>query len=116
MTTVWEDVAAALSGLSEPIAAGQYLAASEAELPNTFLVYSLVTATARQHADDGETLRTRRVQINLYSRSGLAGLPDTDTPMLAAGFRRGPERELPYNRDTRHYGLVREYIYLNEEA
>lgn len=116
MTTVWEDVASALSGLSEPVAAGQYLAASEAELPDTFVVYSLVSSSPALHGDDAERLRNRRVQISLYSRDGLAGLPDTDTPMLAAGFQRGPERELPYNRDTRHYGLVREYIYLNEEA
>ncbi len=113
--TIWERVVAALVGISQPKADNVYQVPSGQELPDTFLVYSLVSSLPEQHADDGETLRTWRVQISIYSRSGLAGLPDLDTPMRSAGFRRGPQRELPYNQLTRHFGLALEYVFLSEE-
>jgi hypothetical protein len=113
VTTIWERTEDALAGISQPKAANFYQAATGAELPDTFLVYFLVSSLPEQHADDDEVMRSWRMQISIYSRSGLAGLPDTDTPMLAAGFTRGPQRELPYNQMTRHFGLALEYIYLD---
>lgn len=83
-----------------------------ADLPDVYIVFFEVTGVPQQHADNAETQRTFRVQVSIYSRSGLASLPDVDTAMLAAGFRRGPERQLPYDADTRHHGLAKDYFYL----
>jgi hypothetical protein len=35
-----------------------------------------------------------------------------DTAMLAAGFEKGRERQLPQDPATGHYGLAKEYNYL----
>jgi hypothetical protein len=70
-------------------------------------------AVKTQHADDAETHRRYRVQVSIYSRSGMVSLPDTDTAMTAAGFTKGPERQLPYDRGTRHFGLAKDYYYLD---
>jgi len=56
------------------------------------------------------------MQVSVYDRNGLTNLPDTDGVMVAAGFSRGPKRELPYNPATRHFGLALEYVYLEEAA
>jgi hypothetical protein len=56
-------------------------------------------------------MRCWRVQISYYNRSGLAGMPDIDGAMTSAGFERGGVRELPYNQQTRHFGLALEFIY-----
>jgi hypothetical protein len=34
--------------------------------------------------------------------------------MVDVGFTRGPMREMPYNADTRHYGLVMEFVYYTD--
>jgi hypothetical protein len=113
MTTIWERTATAITTITQPKAANFYQAATGADLPDIFLVYFLVDSLPEQHADDGEKLRSWRMQLTWYSRAGLAGLPDIDTLMLAAGFTRGPQRELPYNQLTRHFGLALEYVYLD---
>lgn len=113
MTTIFERTADALDTLSPaiPYALGQYLTASNADLPDTFIVYTEVDAVPQQHADNAETHRTYRIQISIYSRSGLAALPDVDSALTAAGFNRGPERQLPYDKETRHFGLAKDYFY-----
>jgi len=82
------------------------------ELPETYIVYSLISGVGEIHADNLETARTYRVQVSIMSRSGLASLPDVDTPMLAAGFTKGPERPIPKDSTTSHYGLAKDYFYL----
>lgn len=113
--TIWERVKTALTGLGLPMAANNYLAESGDALPDVFLVYFLVSSPPEQSADDAETLRSYRMQVSAYSRSGLAGLPNIDGAMVAAGFGRGPQHELPFNQLTGHYGLALEYVYLEEE-
>lgn len=117
--TIWERVKTALAGLNTPMAANTFLTDSGEELPDVFFVYSLISDPAEQHADNVETLRFYRVQVTLYSRSGLAEVtPDqaaVTAAMLADGFLRGPARELPYNVDTRHFGLAMDFHYLEEE-
>ncbi len=112
--TIWERVAAALAaiGLTIPVAANVLIVASEVERPDTYIVYLLVSSPPEQHADNAETIRSYRVQVSIYSRAGLVGLPDVTAAMVAAGFMRGPQRELPYNPGTRHYGLALEFIYV----
>ena len=112
-TTIWERVKTALDTLATvPAAAGVYISATPEALPDLYIVYFLVVSVPELHADNAEQLRTETVQVTVFSRSGLAGLPDVDTAMTAAGFTRGPIRELPYNQLTRHYGLAYEYHYL----
>ena len=113
--SIWSITKTALTGLGVPISAGVHLEDSGDELPDLFLVYFLVSSPPEQSADDSETLRSYRMQVSVYSRSGLNSLPDIDTVMVAAGFSRGPQHELPFNQLTRHFGLALEYIYLEEE-
>jgi hypothetical protein len=111
MTTIFEAVATALDSVTGvPYGMDTYM--STEELPDQYMVYNLIDGVAGQHADDAETLRAYRVQINIYDRAGLADLPDVDAAMLAAGFTKGPERPLPYNAGTGHYGLAKDYFYL----
>ena len=114
-TTIWARISTALAGLSQPKAAGVYIAATAAELPAEYLVYFLISAPPQQHADDTEKSRLQHVQISYFNRAGLAGMPAIAGAMTAAGFTRGPMRELPYNDQTRHFGLALEFWFLDEE-
>jgi len=114
--TIWELVEDALDGLSTPMAANVYLSASTETLPDVYMVYILVSSPPEQHADNVETLRSYRMQVNIYSRAGLVDLPDVDTAMTAAGFSRGPMRELPYNAITHHFGLALEYVFIENST
>ena len=114
-TTIWERVNAALSGLAKPMAAGYYAVATNAELPDEYLVYLEVSAFQQQAADDEETSRLHHVQISYFNRAGLAGMPAIAAALVAAGFTRGPERDLPYEPDTRHFSHALEFYYLEEE-
>jgi hypothetical protein len=111
MTTVFERVKNALNNLSPAVPFGQdvYLMA-DGNPPDTFLVYKLVSGGPAQHADGTETERVYRVQISIYSRNDLAAMPNVDGAMVAAGFSRGPERQLPFTDDTRHFGLAKDFF------
>lgn len=111
--TIWEITEDALDGLGLPLAASLFI--SDGELPDEFLVYSLVAATPAQHGDDVETSRLHRMQVSYYNRAGLAGMPDIDGAMTAAGFTKSQRAAIPLDQATRHFGLALEYIYLEEE-
>lgn len=115
MIDIWTEVKDALTGLSLPMAANVFLVATGAELPDTFLVYQLISDPPAQNADDGETLRSYRVQVTYYGRAGLSGMPDIEGAMIAAGFTRMAGRELPYNTETRHFGFASDFNLLVEE-
>ena len=83
-----------------------------ATLPDTYLVYTLISSPPEQHADNAETERSYRVQVSIFSKSGLASLPDVDTAMLAAGFRKSSFREIPRDKDSAHFGLAKDYTIL----
>lgn len=114
MTTIFEHVETALSALSPaiPHALSVYKTANGADLPDTFIAYTVVAGDAAQHADDAETLRSYRVQVSIHARAGLVSLPNVDAAMLAQGFNKGPERQLPYDQETRHFGLAKDYYRL----
>ena len=114
MTTVFEQASTALATLSPaiPYAPAQYVMANGADLPDTFIVFLLVSGSPEQHADNAETQRSYRVQVSIYSRSGLGTLPNVDAAMLAAGFRKNPERQLPFDQETRHFCLAKDYFSL----
>lgn len=111
MTTVFEQVEDALDTLNVPYGMDTYL--SNGELPNQYMAYSLIDGVPSQHADDAETQRTYRVQVSIFDRNGLANLPAVDAAMLAAGFEKGPERQLPRDNESGHYGLAKDYFKLS---
>lgn len=113
-TTIWERVVSALAPLGVPLAASQMLVGSGESLPDLYLVYFLIDSPPLQHADNAEQLRNQRMQVSAYSRRGLAVLPDIAGAMTAAGFTHGPDRELPFDPITRHYGLAMEFNYFKE--
>lgn len=113
MTAIFTLTATALATLTPvPYALGQYIKADGADLPDTYLVYTEVSGVPQQHADNAESLRTYRMQVSIYARAGLGSLPDVDAAMLAQGFTKGPERQLPYDKETRHFGLAKDYFHL----
>ncbi len=113
--TIWERTATALASLGVPTSANVLIVASEADRPDLYLVYNLVSNPPEQWADNRETMCSYRMQISIYSRSGLANLPNVDGAMTAAGFMRSDTREVPYSPETRHYGLALDYIYVEQK-
>jgi hypothetical protein len=112
MTTIFERVKTALNTISPsvPFSLAPYKSATT--LPDQFLAYQLIAGTPEQSADDAETERSYLVQVSVFSRTGLVSLPDVDTAMLAAGFNKGRERQLPQDPQTGHYGLAKEYTFI----
>ena len=114
MTTIFERTATALAGLGLTVSNQVNIPASGTDLPDRFLVFHLVTAPPEQHADDEMTLRVYRVQVSYYDRVGLQSAPDVDGAMTAAGFLIAARYQLAYSRETRHFGLAADYIYLED--
>jgi len=116
MTSIFVRVNTALSALSPavPFALDQYITATDADLPDTFIAYSLISGDPAQHANNAETLRQYLIQVSIFARAGLATLPAVDAAMLAAGFMKGPERQLEYDKATRHFGLAKDYLYYED--
>ena len=77
------------------------------QLPDTFIVYTLINDNGKTWADNKETSHTVRVQISLYFRDKRVELtvPDAvETAFKAAGFLRSGGRSLPYSEETGHHG------------
>lgn len=108
--TIFERVDAALGTLSPavPYALDPY----KGTLPDLFIVHQLLPSSAQQHADGAETERSYLVQVSIWKKGGLAALPDVDSAMIAAGFQKSDERQLPQDIETGHYGLAIDYLYL----
>jgi len=103
----------ALSSLSVPYAAVLFQTETPgAPLPDLFLVSTVISDVPEESADDEEVSRFYRVQISVYNRAGLTGLPDVDTAMKAQGFKKSTRRELPFDHETRHFGLAMDYTIL----
>lgn len=114
MSTIYELVEDVLDGLSMDYAANVYIPATGDALPDTYAVYQVIATPPEQHADNAETLRSYLVQVTIYARGGLVGLPDVRSAMVAAGFMRAGQRDINYNADTRHFGQSTDYVYLEE--
>jgi hypothetical protein len=110
MPTIFEITNDALEEISPAVPFGMDMLIGE--LPDVYIVYSLISGVGEEHADNLETARTYRVQVSIMSKDGLVSLPDVDAVMLAAGFLKGPERALPKDSTTSHYGLAKDYFYL----
>jgi hypothetical protein len=110
MTTVFERVKSAMDTLSPAVP--HALAPYEGTLPDLYITYQLTDDSPEQHADDIETARSSEIQISIWSRAGLVSLPNVDAAMVAAGFVYRNGRQLPKDQSTGHYGLAKNYIYL----
>jgi hypothetical protein len=110
MTTIFEITNNALATISPavPFALDEHIG----DLPELFLVFHMITGFGQEFADNEETARTYRVQVDIMKRDDLDNLPDVDAAMRAAGFTKGPERQLPKDSTTSHYGLSKDYFYL----
>ena len=109
---IWELMATGLATLGMPYAADADRSILGDELPDLYMVYGLVSGNPQQDADDAETERFYRMQVSIFNRTGLNSLPDTDTALFAQGFRFSRETAIPFNPETGHYGLAREYTIL----
>lgn len=111
--TIFERVRDALAALVPPVpyALEPFLTA-DGSLPVTYITYLLVEGSPELHADDEEQERGYLVQLSLRSVDGLANLPDVNTVMQAAGFVPGREHQLPKDPNTGHFGLAKEFSYL----
>jgi hypothetical protein len=110
MTTIFERVTTALNTISPAVPFA--LAPYKGTLPGTFMAYQMIAGAPEQSADGSETERSYTVQISIYKTAGLISLPDTDSAMIAAGFQKGNERQLPQDPETGHFGIAKEYHYL----
>jgi hypothetical protein len=116
VSDVFERTTAALTSLSTPFACDRFIPASGSELPDLFMAFFMVSSVAGQHADNSESERVERVQVSVFSRTGLSGLPDVDLAMTAAGFKPGPKRQLPFDMATGHFGLAQDYFGVKEKT
>lgn len=112
MTTIYERVNNALNTISPAVAFAMAPYKSTTDLPDQYLAYQEITSVPEQHADDAETERSYTIQVSIFSRAGLVSLPNVDAAMLAAGFVKSTERQLPQDQATGHYGLAVDYVYL----
>jgi hypothetical protein len=110
MTSIFKRVDDALETISPAVAYA--MAPYLGTLPATFITYQLIISPPEQSANNAETLRSYTVQVNIYSQSGLDSLPDVDAVMTVAGFKKGPWRQLPKNVESGHYGLAKDYVYV----
>lgn len=115
MRDIWAVVQSALSGLGVPVSAGRHQDSSGIPLPERFIVHTLISSPAEQHADDRETLRSYLVQVSYFDVAGLGGMPNIEGAMSAAGFCRAGARQLPISQETGHYGLALDFNLLSEE-
>ena len=115
MTSIFARVKSAMDTLSPavPHALAPYKVSGS--LPDLFIVYQLITSPAEQSADNVETERSYLVQVTIWNRAGLTTLPDVTTAMRSAGFRAGAFRQLPQDPETGHYGLAKEFVYLETQ-
>jgi hypothetical protein len=112
MTTVFERVSTALGTLSPAVDFAMSPFKKDGALPDQYVVYQLIDGSPEQSADDAETQRSYLVQVSIFSRGGLVSLPDVSTAMISAGFQKGHEHQLPQDSNTGHYGLAKDFVYI----
>ena len=91
------------------------LAPYKGDLPDQFVVHQLIDSLAEEHADNEEASRSHLVQVTIWSRTGLVNIPDVDTAMKNAGYQKSDERQIPQDPQSGHYGLAKDFVYLEKE-
>jgi len=115
MTTIFERVKTALGTLSPAVPNAQKPFLAVGALPDVYIDYQLIDGSPESHFDNREATRDYLVQVSIWSRAGLANLPNVDGAMTAAGFMPGDERELP-KAETGHFGLAKDYVILIKQS
>jgi len=115
MISIFARVKNALDTLSPAVPHALAPYKTSGDLPDLFIAYQLITSPSEQSADNGETERSYLMQVTIWNRAGLALLPDVTTAMITAGFRAGAFRQLPQDPSTGHYGLAKEFVYLETQ-
>jgi len=113
---IFARVRSALLPLGLPAYPDKVIVNSGQTIPDEFLVYFMVANVGEQFADGSELLRQRTVQVTVYKRNGLTTLPNVKGAMITAGFQPGPERQIPLNDETGHYGWSMDFNYLEDAA
>lgn len=83
-------------------------------LPDTYVVYFLVSAPSVSSADNRESAFEARIQVSLFFRNKSTFLTIPDKIVAAfteAGFCRANEGRIPYQINTGHYGWRCEFIF-----
>ncbi len=113
MTTIFERVKTALGTLSPaiPHRAEVFFTDSGDALPDVFITYALISAPPTLSADNTERERMYRIQVTINARAGLNNLPSVPAAMIAAGFVRANERQLPFDAVSRHFRVAQDFIY-----
>lgn len=115
MTTIFERVKTALDTLAPiPVTLELYKTARNASPPDLYITYVLVSDVPVAHYDDQETARDYLVQVSIFKRGGLVGLPNVEAAMLAAGFTKDQRRQLPADEQTGHYHVAIDFRYHEE--
>ena len=113
---IWALIVNALSTLTIPVSADkdeqQTASSTPTPLPSEFAKYFLFDSTPKQHANNAETMREFRVQVNYFNKAGLINAPDIVGLMEAAGFMTGAIFELPYDSNGGYFGLHMEFSIL----
>lgn len=115
MTTVIDRVDSALDGLSPAVPHALAPYKTSGALPDLFIVYQLISSPLEQSADNIETERSYLIQVTIWNRAGLDLMPNLTTAMQSAGFRAGTFRQLPQDPQTGHYGLAKDFVYLETQ-
>ena len=87
-------------------------------LPETMITYQLVDDPDSSHYENIPTSKIPRFQVVLYTKNPAIKQSADKTlrsVLLPAGFMRASGRDLPFNKDTGHYGYVSDYRYFETE-
>jgi hypothetical protein len=115
MSSIYAVVNTALETLGLPVEANVDRDPDTVQLPDVFLVFYLIDDSPFEHADDEDVSRFVQVGVNYFDRDGLDEMPDIDQAMKAAGFLSSSKRELPYSRETGHFGMNCTYKKVEEK-
>lgn len=87
-------------------------------LPATFITYQLLTEDGVSYADNLPTANSTLVQLALYSTDPAIKQTAKATltgAMRPAGFTRAGGRDLPFDKETGHYGYACDFRYYETE-
>ena len=112
MTTIFERVETALGTISPAVPFSLAPYKSTTTFPDQYMTHQLIVGAPEEHADNAEVARSYLVQVTIWSKTGLVSVPDVNTAMLAAGFQKSNERQLPQDPESGHWGLAKDFVYL----
>lgn len=80
-------------------------------LPETFITYMLITSDETAYSSNQNSLREYRVQIALYAQnqSTIEGAEDLLKQLKSKDYYFITGRQLPFLKDTQHYGYAADF-------